>query len=557
MGDQRLSFTFHKLLGKGGFGEVYLATLTRPGGLSKRVAVKVLKEDLRNAEAAVQRLRDEGRMLAILDHPCILRVLEMTLIRARVALVTEYIDGIDLARCCRKGRLLPQSVVLGALGEVASALHCAWTTPSPETGKPLKLIHRDVKPENIRIGRHGEIKLLDFGIARTTEMFRHAKTAQGDLPFTPGYAAPEAFTRGFQGSASDIYALGVTMFRLLSGERLYDKMELSDQVTICCLPERYSPFLRERLTQVHAPEPVLHLLREMLDYEADRRPSAFEVEDRCSTLGAQIKGPSHVRWARAQVFPEATGLPNGSLTGQEIVEDPINPRKTQPTRGVQLTPRRGDATQGLLASPDTSGSAPRAQASQAQPPGVVADLAPPMTDRPPPPRPQLPPPPVPTGLQSVRPHTAPIRIPDGKKPGAPPPLPAKLNPSAPGIQSTLGSFVSPDPVAPPTSPPDFDSKSTLDVFTVKDDDLASLGLSRNGSEVETVERPPPKMSKPPAPSPARPAPMTAAPIEPPIRAPAPHSPFRWVGVLLAGTILLGGAMVMLGGLIAIGALLLR
>ncbi|MEZ4316737.1 MAG: serine/threonine-protein kinase [Myxococcota bacterium] len=483
MGDQRLSFTFDTCLGKGGFGEVYLATLTRPGGLEKRVAVKVLKEDLRHADAAVQRLRDEGRMLAILDHPCILRVLEMTLIRGRVALVTEYIDGIDLARCCRPNRLLPKSVVVGALGEVASALNCAWTTPSPETGKPLKLIHRDVKPENIRIGRHGEVKLLDFGIARTTEMFRHAKTAQGDLPFTPGYAAPEAFTKGFQGSASDIYALGVSMFRLLTGERLYEDMELSDQVTICCLPERYAPFLRQRLSLVDTPEAraaaegategLVGLLRDMLAYEPSHRPSASEVEHRCAALVDALPGPNHVRWARAQEFPEPTGLPEGTLTGQTIEEDVLEPQQPQTKRGVQLMPRTGDASRGLLdaaengiRTPEPRG--PRPQPKQEYQPSAVADLTPPMVDIPAPPpppppsslqalatpqRPQAPPPPVPTGLQSVRPHTAPFERP---KRGEPVPadtfdIADDLDASVEGVPTSPGADAAPPPVPPSLS----------------------------------------------------------------------------------------------------------
>ena len=538
MSDQRLSFTFEKCLGQGGFGEVYLALLNRPGGLTKRVAVKVLKEDLRHADAAVQRLRDEGRMLAILDHPCILRVIEMTLIQGRVALVTEYVDGIDLARACRKPYLLPQTVVLGALGEVASALHTAWTTPSPETDKPLKLIHRDIKPENIRIGKHGEIKLLDFGIARTTEMFRHAKTAQGDLPFTPGYAAPEAFTKGFQGSASDVYALGVTMFRLLAGQRLYEDMELSDQVTICCLPERYSSFLKKRLAIVEAPEPVMALLRDMLAYDAPHRPSAFEVENRCSSLVDTLEGPSHVRWARAQTFPEPQGMPNGTLTGQTIEEDDLEARKSKSPRGTRLKPRGGrDSARGLLSHKDRP---PRPQQEQKRP-AAVADLTPPLapsgaeasnrmqTPSLVPLDPETLAPPVPSGLHTVKPTTGPFQRPvptgdlgpalrDITRGDGPPPPPDFSEPStntavppeslSEGAASTVDidahddtreGLPAPDaPLAP------VDQGATMDAFFVDPKTLdierktvdvgnepgpSSLAIDPKPSEADTVERP--------------------------------------------------------------------
>jgi serine/threonine protein kinase len=605
--DQRLSFTFEKCLGQGGFGEVYLASLNRPGGLTKRVAVKVLKEDLRHADAAVQRLRDEGRMLAILDHPCILRVIEMTLIRGRVALVTEYIDGVDLARCCRKPYLLPQTVVLGAMGEVASALHTAWTTPSPETGKPLKLIHRDIKPENIRIGKHGEIKLLDFGIARTTEMFRHAKTAQGDLPFTPGYAAPEAFTKGFQGSASDVYALGVTMFRLLAGERLYEDMELSDQVTICCLPERYSSFLKKRLMAVDAPEPVMALLRDMLAYDAPHRPSAFEVENRCNTLVDSLDGPSHVRWARAQTFPEPQGLPDGSLTGETIEEDDLEARKAKGPRGTRLKPRSGESARGLL---DRRDAPPRPQAQQKRP-NAVADLTPPFrtegaqasnrTPSTPPVAPPMDPdtvaPPVPSGLHTVKPTTGPFQRPvptgelgpalrditqgdrrDGLDPSDVPPdfSAPSTNTAVPPeslANASAASTVDID-VADPDAPLEpVDQAATLDALFVDpktldierrtvDDDGAADPFTDDGPD----QRPAPK-SMPPRDLPTsgrslvpstprdvtpKPVPESSA-LAATIDAPAPPEP-RSSGVLtfaftaIALGVLVGGGVVMVAGL---------
>ncbi len=271
MAQARVSYEFEKCLGRGGYGEVYLARQQRPGGLNRRVAVKILRTGLGKEKQAVQRLRDEGRMLALLDHPAILGVIEMTRISGRVALVTEYVEGIDVSKCCKRGFLLPQRVAVGIIGEVAAALHTAWHTVSPETGRALELIHRDIKPENVRLSKHGEVKLLDFGIARSTQIMREAQTAAGSMPFTPGYAAPEAFNEGIQVAASDVFALGVTLYRMVVGERLYEGLDLSSQLTINSSPERFASYLAKRLTRVKADHRVCDLLRDMLAYDLEER----------------------------------------------------------------------------------------------------------------------------------------------------------------------------------------------------------------------------------------------------------------------------------------------
>jgi serine/threonine-protein kinase len=429
MGEKRLSFTFEKCLGMGGFGEVYVATMVQPGAPPRRVAVKVLKQDLKNTPEAVQRLRDEGRMLGVLDHPSIVRGLEMTLIAGRVALVTEYLEGLDLARATTPSTRLPPRVVLQAIAQVASALHTAFNTPSPETGKPLQLIHRDIKPDNLRIGTFGEVKVLDFGIARTTEMYRHAKTAQGALPFTPGYAPPEAFTKGFQGASSDIFALGVTLYRLITAQKFFDGMELTGQVSICCLPERYDPFLAQRLALVEH-EGIRALLHDMLGYEPTARPTADVVEQRCLALAADLPGADLVPWARAMTFPPPKTYDGASLTGQTLEEDPlelatsrrINPREE---RKRQLARREGH---------------PRDVAPRSTPPASLTPLPPPPPVEEAPTEPSRPADPLDATRGDPK-ETLDVLV-------APPPVPTGLR------ASVTPAPVPTRPVAPPSSPPD-------------------------------------------------------------------------------------------------------
>ncbi|MBT3224140.1 MAG: serine/threonine protein kinase, partial [Proteobacteria bacterium] len=164
---QKREFSFQRCLGSGGFGEVYLATMTSSGGVETDVAVKVLHGGLDPRSQAVQRLRDEGRLLGVLNHPAILRVTDLVLLEGRIALVTEYVEGADLDECFGAHPPLPPRALLEVIGRVADALHSAFNTTSAN-GTPLELIHRDIKPANIRLGRHGDVKLLDFGIARAT-----------------------------------------------------------------------------------------------------------------------------------------------------------------------------------------------------------------------------------------------------------------------------------------------------------------------------------------------------------------------------------------------------
>jgi len=311
---QAATYDVRDRLGTGGYGEVYLATQTIPGGLSRKVAIKVLKSDIDDSADAVLRLLDEGKMLSQLRHPCIVSIHELTRIEGRLALITEYIEGTDLSQHCRRDKLLPERLVWHIGAEVASALDCVWNTLSEETLKPLHLIHRDIKPANIRIGRFGEIKLLDFGIARTTEMARHADTVAGTLPFTPGFVPPEVFLRGEVNHSTDVYALGCTLYRLLTGRRFYKKLDLPDTVALAVSENNYNAHLAERMTHIRR-EAGRDLLTATLAYDVDNRPAAAAVSLACEELLDKVPGISMRRWARENPPKDHNAGKSGPLTG--------------------------------------------------------------------------------------------------------------------------------------------------------------------------------------------------------------------------------------------------
>ncbi|MBT3222805.1 MAG: serine/threonine protein kinase, partial [Proteobacteria bacterium] len=302
MAQERLAFTFRECLGAGGFGEVYLASQHTAGGIKRLVAVKVLSGEFDDDSDAVRRLRDEGQILAMLAHPAILGVHQFTRVNNRLALVTEYVEGFDLGSFCAPDTLMPPRAAVGIVGVVADALDFAWRTHHPETGRPLHLIHRDIKPENIRLSLTGQVKLLDFGIARTTEMTRQAKTAMGDVLMTPGYGAPEALAFGVTGPKVDVYALGATLFRMLQGERFYGKRPIEFHLALALDTQDYAEFLAERLARVRHGA-TRDLLSSMMAHAPEHRPSAGSVCEQSETIVNRMGGPTYAQWTREYHAP--------------------------------------------------------------------------------------------------------------------------------------------------------------------------------------------------------------------------------------------------------------
>ncbi len=202
-------------LGRGGMGQVWLAERLDPE-LQQQVAIKLLALDLTQDPDARARFRIERRILAQLDHPHIARLLDGgDQVDGVPYLVMEYIEGVTIDRYCRQ-RELAVATRVALLLKVAKALQAAHQQ---------LIVHRDLKPANVLVDRHGEPKLLDFGIAKLLD-----GEAQGDLGsmtstgmqrLTPRYAAPEQVRSETITVATDVYAFGVLAYELLSGRSPY------------------------------------------------------------------------------------------------------------------------------------------------------------------------------------------------------------------------------------------------------------------------------------------------------------------------------------------------
>ena len=196
-------YRLEQRLAVGGMGTVYEATDER---LNRRVAVKLLKEELVDDPRFVERFRREARAVAALSHPNIASVFDYGADDGRDFIVMELIEGRDLAELLRSGPLPPDRAA-GIAAQSCDALAHAHASG---------IVHRDVKPANIIVSVNDRVKVTDFGIARA--IGETTLTAAGSVLGTANYLAPEQASGESVGPAADQYAMGVVLFEMLTGQ---------------------------------------------------------------------------------------------------------------------------------------------------------------------------------------------------------------------------------------------------------------------------------------------------------------------------------------------------
>jgi serine/threonine-protein kinase len=201
-------------IGRGGMGVVYEAFQEE---LDRPVAVKALDMKLARSKEIVERFRREGRAYAKLRHEAIVQVHDLVDKDDGLYLVTEFVDGADLARVLHKGGALPADCVAVVGARIADALDYVHYNA---------LLHRDVKPANVMASRDGEVKLMDFGIAKGEADM--SLTRAGMLIGSPSYMAPEVLAGEDAGPPADVWALGITLYELLTGEKPFRGRDAED-----------------------------------------------------------------------------------------------------------------------------------------------------------------------------------------------------------------------------------------------------------------------------------------------------------------------------------------
>jgi serine/threonine-protein kinase len=214
-------------LAEGGMAEIWLARQSGLQGFEKLVVIKRMANATEAEPEFIEMFLTEARLAAQLSHPHIVQIFDLGEEAGAFYMAMEYLDGEDLARIRRAGnqlgKPLPDALVAFLIAQAAAGLHYAHTRAGLD-GKPLAIVHRDVSPQNLIVTWDGSLKIVDFGIAKAATQ----STVSGKLKGKLGYMAPEQARLEPVDARSDVFALGVVLFELLTHTRLLPKLGDAD-----------------------------------------------------------------------------------------------------------------------------------------------------------------------------------------------------------------------------------------------------------------------------------------------------------------------------------------
>jgi serine/threonine protein kinase len=257
-GRQVGNYTLLRRIATGGMAEVYIARSRGLSGFERKVAIKKILPQHSHNERFVDMLVDEAKITVCLTHPNIAQVYELGLDGDDTYfIVMEYVDGRPLNRIMQRvderGMMtIPIEAALYIMSEVAKGLDHAHKQKDAR-GFPMQIIHRDVSPQNVLISYQGDVKLIDFGIARAEG--RIAQTNQGVIKGKLRYLAPEIAAGEEPDHRADVYCCGIVLFEMLTGEAMYapktdlEALEMASQARARS-PRSRNPNVSEELDEL-------------------------------------------------------------------------------------------------------------------------------------------------------------------------------------------------------------------------------------------------------------------------------------------------------------------
>ena len=217
-------FLLLKRLAVGGMAEIYLARQTGVQGFEKLVVVKKILPQLAVEQSFVNMFLDEARLAASLSHPNVVQIYDLGKEGESYYIAMEFIAGHDLASVVKKARKeqvnVPVEIVAKVVAQACEGLHYAHTLKDFK-GNPLNIVHRDISPSNVLVSYSGAVKVVDFGIAKAES--HSTKTQAGTLKGKYSYMSPEQIRGLSLDGRSDVFALGITLYEVLVGKRLFKR----------------------------------------------------------------------------------------------------------------------------------------------------------------------------------------------------------------------------------------------------------------------------------------------------------------------------------------------
>ncbi|HSD90184.1 MAG TPA: serine/threonine-protein kinase [Kofleriaceae bacterium] len=216
-------YTVLERLGGGGQAEVFRGISESMQGFKKAVAIKRVLPNLTTNQQFVAMFLDEARLSLFLQHANVVQVFDISKADdGTYFLVMEFVDGCDLKALLshqQATRTIDIGLTLYLMIEAAKGLHYAHTLENPQTGKPLGIVHRDVSPPNIMLSKNGEVKVVDFGLAKAQSQVEI--TDEGVVKGKFSYLSPEAALGEEVDARTDVFALGIITWEMLTGKRLF------------------------------------------------------------------------------------------------------------------------------------------------------------------------------------------------------------------------------------------------------------------------------------------------------------------------------------------------
>jgi len=262
-------------LGKGGMSDVYLAAAQGPGGFHKLMVLKVLKPELARDQQYCGMFQDEARLAARLNHPNVVQTYEVGEFEGRSFIAMEYLEGQPLSRVTERMQqrgVVPTAFALRTMIGTLDGLHYAHELRDYD-GEPLCIVHRDATPQNVFLTYQGQIKLVDFGVAKS--IGATSDTTVGTVKGKVSYMAPEQARGDDVDRRTDVFAMGIVLWELLSGRRLWEG--LTDVAVIARLMQGDVPDLARENPEL--PETLTRLCMSALHPDPSQRPqTALELQ---------------------------------------------------------------------------------------------------------------------------------------------------------------------------------------------------------------------------------------------------------------------------------------
>jgi serine/threonine protein kinase len=328
-------------LARGGMGIVHLALLQGTAGVHKLVVVKELRQEFAADQAFARMFLDEARIAALLTHPNVVQTLDVGCEGSRLFIAMEYLEGQSLSRMVRRARQrevgLQLETYLGIVIDALSALEYVHGVVDYD-GTPLRIVHRDVCPQNVFLTYQGQTKLIDFGIAKAQTSKEEART--GLLKGRAKYIAPEYVAGCDVDARADVYAVGVMLWEAVAGRHPWEGE--SESCILGHLVSGAIPSVRGARSDVD-PELAAIVDRATRKEPGARYPSAAAMRADLELL-ARRWGPMH---SPLTLGPSAIGGGFGAVLAQLFAGDwqAVAENIHAPlAKALSETPERGSGT---------------------------------------------------------------------------------------------------------------------------------------------------------------------------------------------------------------------